>query len=101
MGVGRLRLHGSAERLEGILGDDARIVEPLAVGLDAGNGSLPRLVGGGLGDVSLGVALRRAAGEALENLDLLGRAVVVCNERGLVLGTYAGRGAHTGRSSRP
>jgi hypothetical protein len=72
--VGGLCLHSRAERLERVLRNDTRVVEPLPVRLDTGNGRLPRLVGGGLGDVSLSVALGLAVSQALENLDLLCRA---------------------------
>jgi hypothetical protein len=93
-----LRLHRRAERLERILGDDTRVVEPLAVGLDTGNGSLARLVRGRLGDVSLGVARGLAVGEALEDLDLLCRSggVSLCDAT-----VCAKCRMHTGKSSRP
>jgi hypothetical protein len=56
------------------LRDDTGVVEPLPVGLDAGDGRLPRLVRGRLGDVSLGIALGLAISQALEDLDLLCRS---------------------------
>ena len=56
--------------------DDTRVVEPLPVGLDTGDGGFARLVRGRLGDVSLGVALGLAVSEALEDLDLLCRSEV-------------------------
>jgi hypothetical protein len=72
--VGGLRLDSRSERLEGILRDDTGVVEPLPVGLDAGDGSFARLVRGRLGDVSLGIASGLAVSEALEDLDLLCRS---------------------------
>lgn len=75
--VGGLRLHGRAEGVESILRDDAGVVEPLPVGLDAGDRRLARLVRGGLGDVSGSVPLGLAVCETLEDLDLLCRAGVV------------------------
>lgn len=72
--VGGLGLHRRTERLEGILRDDTRVVEPLPVGLDTGNGRLARLVRGSFGDVSLGIALGLAVSKALEDLDLLCRS---------------------------
>jgi hypothetical protein len=42
--VGGLRLDGGSERVEGILGDYTRVVEPLPVGLNAGNGRFSVLV---------------------------------------------------------
>jgi hypothetical protein len=69
--VGGLRLDSRAERLERILRDDTRVVEPLPVGLDAGDRRLTGLVRGSFGDVSLGVALGLAVSEALENLYFL------------------------------
>lgn len=74
-GVRGLGLDGGAERVEGILGNDTGVVEPLAVGLDAGDGRFTGLVRGSLGDVSGGVSLGLAVGEALEELDLFGVAV--------------------------
>jgi hypothetical protein len=71
--IGSLSLDGGAEGLKGILGYDTGVVKPLPVGLDAGNGRYSRLVRGGFGDVSLGIALGLAVGQALEDLDLLTR----------------------------
>ena len=47
------------------------VVEPFAIGLDTGDGGFARLVLGGFGDVSFGVALGLAVGQTLEDLDLL------------------------------
>ena len=70
-GVRRLRLDGGAEGVKGILRDNTGVVEPLPVGLDAGDRRGAVLIDSGLGDVSLGIALGCATCEALEELDLL------------------------------
>jgi hypothetical protein len=60
----------------------SRVVEPLPVGLYAGNGRLAVLEDGSLGDVSFGIALGFTVSETLEQLDLLGvteqRSVYLC-----------------------
>jgi hypothetical protein len=67
-----LRLYSRAEAVESILRYHSRVVEPLPVGLYAGNGRLAVLEDGSLGDVSFGIALGFTVSEALEQLDLLG-----------------------------
>jgi hypothetical protein len=49
----------------------SRVVEPLPVGLHAGDGLVAVLVDSGLGDIPLSITLSLAIGEALEKLDLL------------------------------
>lgn len=104
--------NSATEGSESVLGDDARVGEPLAVGLDASNRCIAGLVRGGLCDVATGVALGLAVLEHVERLDLLGISV----EQGGLVSILVlvmsnpptswpedgdGIGIHTCRSSRP
>lgn len=79
--VGFLR-DGFAERLQRILGDDSRVAEPLAVGINLRSWKVLRLEHGGSGDFSVRISLRFSFLLYVQFLDLLGVALTGKNQTG-------------------
>lgn len=68
--VRSLGFYGRSEACKGVLRDYSRVVEPFPIRLYPSDRRIAALVTGGLGDVSLGVALGLAISQALEDFDL-------------------------------
>lgn len=69
--------YGVSELSEGLLRYNTGIGEPFSIGLDSGVWQFSGLEGGGLGDLSLGIALRGASFQNVEDFDLFGIAVEI------------------------
>jgi hypothetical protein len=75
--VRSLFCHGVSELSEGLLRYNTGIGEPFSIGLDSGVWQFSGLEGGRFGDISMGIALRGASFQNVEDLNLFGIAVEI------------------------